>query len=466
MRPAFSVAAAVPCALAAAVALVYAPTLTAPVFGDDRHFVEGAPVLLAAFPDFLRALFSRDYFIHTGEGTYQPLVTLFHYATRGHPVVYRACGLLLHAVNACLIHRFALRLGASSASAILAAALFALFPAHAELLIISSFKGNLFALAFALSSLLCWATAVEKGSGRAVAGAFLFFVLALASKETGILIPGLLAGYSLLFARRRFPDLQRRAGLGFALVSACYLLWRLRILDHGIDPPAPHSPSLLFGWYLKTLAWPHPVCRERLAPEGAGWHVFTGLFLASAWAARRRPGILFGLLFLALGLTPFIYRAQAYMDSPVADRYLYLSAAGFVLSLALAARAPAAKAALAAMAVVWGGLTAQRNVLYRDVRALYEQTVVCAPRHFKAWGVLAEHQLGAGEFAAAQASARTAVTLNPYYPGGLTIWALSSFRLGDYDQARDAVRLELSLFPSEMARQHLEDLAKYPTARP
>lgn len=442
-----SVEAAAPYALAAAVALAYAATLTAPVFGDDRRFVENSPFLLLPLSEFLRGLFSRDYLALTGEGTYQPLVTLFHYAAHGRPALYRAAGILLHAVNAALVYRVALRLKTAPSSAVLAAALFALFPTHAETLIVSSFKGNLFAFLFSFAALLCWARALDTGSWRAVAGAYLCFALALASKETGLLAPGLMAAYSLLFARRRHPHLQRRAGLGFALAAACYLFWRFRGLDTGAMPPWPHSPSLLFGWYMKTFLWPYPVCRERLAPAGLSWHAFTALFLAALWGARRRPEILLGLLMMALGLMPVIQRAQYYMDSPVADRFLYLSAAGFALALGLAARGRAARAALAATALIWGGVTLQRNLLYRDTRALYEQTVACAPDHFKAWGVLAENQLSRGEDAAAQASARKAISLNPYYPGGLAILRVSSERLGDAETARAAALLEAELFP-------------------
>jgi len=412
-----AVDASAPYALAAAVALVYVCTPWAPVFGDDLHYVEGAPFLLLRFPEFLRGLCSRDYLYFTGEGTYQPLVTLFHYATHGHPAVYRACGIALHAVNACLVYRVAQRLNAKPVAAFLAALLFALFPAHAETMIMSAFKGNLFAFAFSIASLLCWTRALERGSKTAVAGAFAFFGLALASKETGLLTPGLLAAYSLLFARRTRPDLQRRAGLGFALASACYLFWRFRGLDTGPMPAVPRPHAVLFGWYVKTLLWPHPLCRERLAPEGSKWLAFAGLFAAAAWAARRRPEVLFGLALLALGLTPFLQRAQYHMDSPVADRYLYMSAAGFALSLALAARGPAATAALATVALLWGGLTLQRNLLYRDTRALLEQTVACAPDHFKAWGVLSQRQLESGEPEAAQRSAREALRLDPEYEG-------------------------------------------------
>lgn len=436
-----------PLALAAAVVLVYAATLTAPVFGDDRAFVEGAAILRLPLADFLRGVLSSRYLAFTGEGTYQPLVTLFHYATHGHPALYRGAGIAVHALNAVLVARVARRLGASSETSWLAALLFALFPTHAETLIVSSFKGNLFAFGFTLAGLLCWADAVERGSRRALAGAFGCFGLALASKETGLLAPLLYAAYSLLFAPRKRPELQRRAGLGFALAGACYLWWRFVGLDASAMSPDPHSPSALFGWYAATLLWPYSLCRERLAPSGPAWHAMTGLYLLALWAARRRPPVLFGLLTLGLGVLPQIQRAQSYMDSPVADRFLYASAAGLALAAAFAVPGRAATAALGAVALAWGAEAASRNFLYRDTRALYEQTVTCAPAHFKAWGVLAQHQFQNGEMAAAQDSARRAVGLNPYYPGALRVLRESSLALGDRAQARDAETLEHALFP-------------------
>ncbi len=440
-----------PWALGAAVALVYAPTLTAPVFGDDRVFVSGAAIFSLPLGEFLRGLLSREYLSFTGEGTYQPLITLFHYAAHGAPAAYRIAGIALHALNAFLLARVARRLGGSAETSWLAALLFALFPTHAETLIVSSFKGNLFAFAFILAGLLCWARALEEGSRRAIAGASACFGLAVLSKETGLLAPLVYAAYSLLFARRKRPDLQRRAGLGFALGATMYLWWRFVGLGASAMVPSPHSPSLLFGWYAKTALWPYPLCRERTAPEGPAWHALTGLYLLALWAARRRPAVLFGLVLFGLGVLPQIQRAQSYMDSFVADRFLYISAAGLALAAAFAARGRAAAVALAGVAFVWGGVALQRNFLYRDTRALYEQTVVCAPNHFKAWGVLAQNQFQRGDMAAAQDSARRAVGLNPYYPGGLRVLRESSLALGDREQARDAEKLERALFPDSPA---------------
>ncbi|UPT73653.1 MAG: hypothetical protein M0D55_17615 [Elusimicrobiota bacterium] len=326
--------AAAPWALAGAAALVYAATVNAPVFGDDRVFVESAAGFALPAGEFLRALFSREYFTLTGEGTYQPLTTLFHYFTHGRPALYRGAGIALHALNAELVRRAARRLGAAPDAALLGGFVFLLFPTHPETLIISAFKGNLLALTFTLGAFLCWAR------GRA-AGAFACFLLALASKETGLLVPAWLAGWTLLFERRR-PEFERRAALVFALAGALYLWWRFIGLGASDMPRVPWNPAALSGWYAAKLAWPFEACRER-TPPALAWSLAAVAYAAAVWAARRRPAVLFGLLAAALGVAPHVWRARYYMDSPVADRFLYMSAAGLALALSAAsgrARAP------------------------------------------------------------------------------------------------------------------------------
>lgn len=425
-------------AVAAAVAAAYAATVTAPVFGDDRVFVEAAPVYSLPFGEFLRRLFSRDYLAVTGEGTYQPLTTLFHYFTHGHPAVYRAAGIALHALNAELVRRVARRLGLDETASLLAALLFALFPTHAETLIVSAFKGNVLALAFTLAALLLW-------TEKKAAGAAACFVLALASKETGLLVPVWLAAWTLLYEKRR-PDFERRAALGFALVSALYLWWRFAGLGAGELPRAPWNPAALLGWYAAKLVLPFAACRERLAPA-AGWSLAAAAALGSAWFLRRKPAALFGVVVALAGVAPHVWRARWYMDSPAADRFLYMSAAGFALTLAALAKTKNARRGLAALVLAYGAATVSRNLIYRDLDSLYAQTAACAPGHFKAWGVLAGWKYDRGDYEAARACAARAVQLNPWYPGGLRVLRESAEKLGDEKTARGAAALERELFP-------------------
>lgn len=426
--------------LCAAVAAAFGPMLAAPVFGDDRLFIEGAPLLRLPPGAFFAAVFSRRYLELTGEGTYQPLVTALHYFLVGRVALARALGLSLHLACAGLLLALGRRLGLSARAALAAALLFAVFPTHTETLVVASFQGHVLAALFSLGAVLAWAQALETGSAAAVAGAFGCFVLALLSKETGLLAPALCGVYSGLFARRARPDLQRRAALGAGLTGAVYLWWRFRgLLLPELGQPVPSSAAVVFGWYAARLAWPLPLCREHV-PPASPWALGAAAYLLAAWACRRRPRALFGLLVVGVGLAPFVDVARHYKDSPVADRFLYLPAAGLSLALAdLLAEMPA-PALLAVVAAGWLAASAWRSAQFQDLGALYAQTTRCAPDHPKAWGVLAGYELDHGDAAAARRDASRAVELGPVYPGAWSVLAQADQRLGDEGAAREAER--------------------------
>jgi hypothetical protein len=424
--------------LACAVAAAFGPLLGAPVFGDDRVFIEGAAVLRLPPGAFLAAVFSRGYLAVTGEGTYQPLVTALHYLTAGHPALSRGAGLLLHWACAVLLLALARRLGAPAKAALGAALLFAVFPTHTETLAVASFQGHVLAALFSLAAVLCWARALETGRPAPAAGAFACFALALLSKETGLLAPALAAVYSLLFARRARPDLQRRAALGAALLGCAYVLWRFRVLDQpALGEPVPSNAAVVLGWYAARLAWPLPLCREHVPPSSP-WALGAAAYAAALWAARKRPRALFGLLVAGVGLLPFIDVARHYKDSPVADRFLYLPSAGLALALAEALARTRAAAALAVLGLGWLGACLRRDLQMRDLGALYAQTTRCAPDHPKAWGVLAGYELSRGDYAAAKEHASRAVALGPIFPGAWSVLEAADTALGDEDGARKA----------------------------
>jgi hypothetical protein len=412
-----------PLALVALAALVpFAALLGGAPFGDDLRFVARAPWLDLPASDFLVLVFSPAYFPLTGEGSYQPLTTLFHYVVRGPVWLHRAAGLALHAANAGLLLALGRRLGLRAPAALAAALLFAVYPTHTETLAVSAFKGHLLAAFFTLAALLCWSRALETGRGRPAEAAFACMALALLSKETGLLAPALLAAYSLALAPSAHRRLQRRAAAAAAALVAAYLWWRFGVLRQaGLADPVRISPAVVLGWYAARLAWPLPLCREHVPPTAAAWTLGAAALAAAAWALRSRPRALFGLALAALGLLPFVAAAGRYADSPVADRYLYLPAAGLALALADLLAGRASPAALAALGALWAGASAQRSLLMREPGRLYEQTARCAPEHPKAWGVLSAHHLEEGRRGEAERCARRALELAPDYPGARAV---------------------------------------------
>lgn len=372
-------------ALAGAIALIYAPALKSPVIYDDAWHVRDNPAFRLPLGEFLSGLFSRDYFSFANERTYQPLVTLFHYATHDHPFIYRAFGLGIHFLNAVLLYRVALALNAGRRPAIFATCLFAVFPASTELLNFSSFKGHLFAATCILAVLLSVIRyCADSKKTTLPLKLFIFLILGLLSKESALVAVPLSLTYIALLAR---PERMRPLAAPVVLICAAYLFFRFAVFTPPRAFPRTFDHSFLesFAFYLRTLVVPFPLCLERTLPQGPFWIFWLSAFAGLAVLLRRSKASLFALAWIPLTLLPFLHLIPFSNVSPVADRYLYLPAAGLCLLLArLAGRFPRAEAALAAVLVVWAGVAAARNMTYRSTRALFEQTASCAPLNARA----------------------------------------------------------------------------------
>ncbi len=373
-------------ALAGAIGLVYAPALLSPVIYDDAGHVRDNPVFNVPVGEFWSGLVSRNYFSFAVERTYQPVVTLFHYVFHSNPLLYRSIGLGLHLLNAVLLYRVAQRLTAGRRPAIYAACLFAAFPASTELLNFSAFKGHLFAASFSLAVVLGVMELCSDREGKKPLLPFAvccFLVLALLSKETGLTAVALSFLYVGLFVRK---EIGRLKGIGATLlaISAVYLWWRFFYLIPPRTFPVRFEYSTLesLSFYLRTLAVPYPLCLERSLPAGSSWVLWLAGFSAAVWFLRKSKESLFASAWIAACLLPFLHLISFSNVSPVADRYLYLPAAG--LSLLLANVFSGREAVLASILVIWTGLTASRNWTYRSTRALYEQTASCAPQNPRA----------------------------------------------------------------------------------
>lgn len=369
-------------ALAVAIALIYAPALLSPVIYDDAAHVRDNPAFRIPFTDFWAGLISRDYFSFIAERTYQPAVTLFHYATHSYPLFYRSFGLSLHFLNAVLIYQLARRLNAGRRPALLAASLFAVFPAHTELLNFSAFKGHLFAASCIFAVVLSVAEfCADKKKTSLPFIIFFSLILGLLSKESALAAVPLSLLYIFLFARPSAPRLKALAA-AVTFICAVYLYFRFFYLTP--PPPFPrhfeYSSLESFAFYARTLAVPYPLCLERTLPSGPSWLLWLAAFAAAVWFLRKSKECLFALAWITICLLPVLHLIPFSNVSPVADRYLYLPAAGLCLVLALRfGRTPRGEYALASLVVIWGSIAASRNFTYRSTRALFEQTASCAP---------------------------------------------------------------------------------------
>ena len=425
--------------LLASAALCHGFLLWAPFIYDDSAFVLADPRITGPWPGW-GAFFGGSF---AGPGEYGPLVPLAHwllYRVCGAAVwPYRATSLLLHWANVVLVWRLLRRWLGDERTALAAAALFAVFPAHVEVLALTSFKKHLAAALFGLGALLLQHAKRPGVRARAALGAILL-ALSLLCKESGLVfVPLAFAAAAALKGRRGLSE--ERVFLGaLAAVAAVYAAARLAFL--------PRQPAALVGgawtphlltcakillWHLGQLAFPFDLAIEHgLAPvrsAGEGLAVALGALgwlAAGVWLARRDRVAAFGWAWVSLALAPFLNLIPFLNFSLVAGRYEYLAAAGFVLlaarlaaSFLRPAAAGGARRVLLAAALpfaLYAGASARFAARFDSPFELWSDALVRSPDHPRVLAALGVLKASWHDDAGAEADLRRALTLAPGMP--------------------------------------------------
>jgi len=403
--------------VAVAAVVVYANTLANGLVYDDRFQVIENP--------WIRDVRNVPTILTTGvwefEGSpsnyYRPMMHLAYLLTYSlvglKPWGFHAVNIALHALTTVLVLTLVrqllagsgLRPEAATPAATLAALLFAVHPIHTEAVAwVAGVTELMFSVCF-LASLLLYLRADPATRSRQALAAALFFV-ALLSKETALVLPGVLIALdasSRTDPTSRVPRLRRY--LPFFVTAAAYAALRLAVLPQ-TAPLRRHADLSsyeilinifpLFTKYLGMLVLPiglnafhvlHPI-RSLASPQGAFSLLATALFAASCVvAARRRSPVLAGLALVALPLLPVLY-IPVLGENTFAERYLYLPSAGLSILAAfglthLAESWPSRRRPISALAlllvVLWGGMTVARNSIWRDDFSLWTRTVSQSP---------------------------------------------------------------------------------------
>ena len=427
--------------LGAAIFLFYGVLLWAPLIADDAVYILRFPPVTGPWTG-LRSLLDAG----PNSEAFEPLVVLFHrglYAVAGaRPFLYRLSSLLLHWANAGLVLALFSRVLKDRRLAFLGALLFAVFPAHVETLAGSTNKKHLLVALFTLSALELTERRDWPVSAR-VAGGWALFALALACKETAIVLPALVA--TRLISRRREPGgppVAETAALfgGWAALLAGYLLLRLRLPPRAFAPWAGGTlagnvltSAKILAWSLRHLLAPWPLSLEHAlaaAPWPPGVSALASAVVAvaalggAAVLLRRGGPAGFAAAWVLLALAPFLNLVPYLNYSLAMDRYLYLASAGFFLLVALVlekAQAlprgrrlrPWLAPALCALAALYAAEGVSYAALFANPLELWENAARRAPenpRAREAHGFYLERQ---GRVDEAAAELRRSIALDP-----------------------------------------------------
>lgn len=187
---------------------------------------------------------------HTRFPHYRPL-TFFTFAlnflfTGESPVGFHVVSILLNGLAAWLLFLLTRRLFGNVALAACIAMLFAVFPIHAESVAYIKARDELLVACFGLAAWLAFLRSTEPGERRSLwaVGAAIFSLFAFFSKESALVLPGVLAGAHLMM--RGWRDTARQ---WMPLLLQCAVIVVYFVL-HAIAtgaPPLPAEETLYFG---------------------------------------------------------------------------------------------------------------------------------------------------------------------------------------------------------------------------
>jgi tetratricopeptide (TPR) repeat protein len=301
---------------------------------------------------------------------YRPLLLVFYwinYQLFGlNPAPWHGSVVLIHLVAVWLVFKISRRLTGESTPALLASALFALTPIHAQAVVWIASSGVVLGTAFGLAAFYLIMPRAE-GTARNWAVAIALYAGALLSHESAIAFPALVACYAFLFyeddsdaghtdgtslwARARRAVIWQAP---FAIELLLYLFTRRLVLGFFVSNPYVHAnlltdvqavltvPLVLVD-YLSMLAMPWltlpghrvPPVSNPSSPEF--WVPLTAViilvtaFLVFALHSPRRRLYLFGAAWIGVTLTPMMLLHSLY--HLVQDMYLYLPSVGWCLLL-------------------------------------------------------------------------------------------------------------------------------------
>jgi len=233
---------------------------------------------------------------------------------------YHLVNVLLHLTACLLFYKLLRKLDAGPGRALFFSLLFAVHPLNTQAVAWIPGRNDTLLALFALPMLMCFMDLAATGKYRYIFLNGLFFILALLTKESALVLPVLCLGYFFLVSQR--PRQYQRLALNAALWISIFLLWYwARNHALGFSPEGQAGRFIfpleffagVFSYLGKVL---FPINLSPVAGPEIGAFIYgtaaLALMAGLAWRVRLkdRPLFLFGLLWAIMFLLPNIIRGS------------------------------------------------------------------------------------------------------------------------------------------------------------
>ena len=417
-----------PLALVLLTLLVYSNSFQGGFVLDNRGLLLNDPRLRDTSSANVQLILDHTYWWPNGEsGLYRPFTTLsylFNYAILGNreqPGGYHWINFLLHACNVLLVYALAVRFLRKSWPAFFVAALWAVHPVLTESVTNIVGRADLWAAGAVLGGFLIYVKGVESaGWRRFVYLAGLMFVTAVGvfSKESAVVLPGVIVLYELTYRKDRSWGRAHIIGLLATLVPVALMLYqRAEVLAGTLPMEIPFTDNPIAGadfWtgrltaliviarYFGLIVWPGTLSADyswAQIPLANGsprdWIAIAAVIaivpvtvLLYRWNRAAFFFFCVGLVWLA-PVSNLLFPTGTLM----AERFLYLPALGVTACLVPAIYAVAerrfALILLGLLTVSLGVRTWVRNADWKDDMSMASSLVRTSPQSFKTHDLLA-----------------------------------------------------------------------------
>ena len=334
---------------------VRGPGLFAGFVFDDAFGIEQRT---AAHWSHVSAFLTTDQSSIFGSNFYRPVLNLWYellFALCGtHAPAWHFIGILVHVACTLLVFRLALRVIDHRFAAWLAAALFAVHPAHVEAISWASAMGDPLLTFFMLLSVLAFLRWMEQRGAAWWIVSLLAGAGAIFTTENAVVLPVVLLVTAIGLRSRTRPGLPLLAAtIPFFAVAAIFLGVRQAVL-HSFSHPltVATTAQMVFTWpaallfYLRHMFWPSVVVPFYPLQIVKSWNSaeffapLIGLVVAFAvlgwllWqaAGRRKAPVCAAWMFVPLA--PALYLKALAPFELVHDRFLYAPLVGFCMAVA------------------------------------------------------------------------------------------------------------------------------------
>jgi protein O-mannosyl-transferase len=337
----------------AIVALVHKPVLEAQAQSlDDPMFVTYNPLVLNPGWNSVRRFFVEVLHPSSVAGYYLPLSMtslMVDVALGARPddlTVFHRTNLALHVAATLLLLLILYRLFGALVPAAIAALLFGIHPLTVEPTAWVGERKTLLATGFAFASLWTWLVSMRPKANAWRVASIVFYLLALLSKPTVLMLPVLMLVLVVWPLRR--PMRGALADL-WPYVALSAVFAGITLLSHeataGLMPysasdalPTPFRVGYLIAFYLGKIVWPvdlsciypPPPSPWTLPAVLASVALVIALTLAVVLLARRTPGPLAGWAYFLVALAPTLGVIR-YSWVAASDKYLYFPALGLLM---------------------------------------------------------------------------------------------------------------------------------------